>query len=496
MSVSQAFLTFYYFNATSIRGKLPDFNSHFSGKEYDLISVSESWLNDTVLKGEVLPGSNYNVFRCDRKPELTNKKDGGGTLCAVKKSLSAIRREDLEIAGRCEILWVQVVLSSKRSVFVGTIYIPTWANLSDLTQVENSVTKCMLHMRPTDSVVVLGDFNSPSINWSLLDSGVAIIENPNSITGFSDRLIEITSSNGLSQHNTLITHENNVLDLVFTNDLKTEVHYSSTACHSTHKAVEVQVEVGKFLHKRNVERKVYNFKRVDFNHVLNILSCLYWGNLSSFHTVNDAFTHFYDILFSVINDCVPVITLKPKSYPHWYSYELIKKIKHKEKLRSKYIKRGRDVSSPEYACYSAVRAEAKRMKRSDNDEYVLSIGGDMKQNPKRFWTFVASLKKSGSIPEAMTYNNDNLTSYHAIVKAFAAYFKSLFLFSDADTLPHCPYRDVPKFKMTHITPEDVIDVLSEIDDNTATGSDNLPVVFIMKCADTLGFPISYLFNVY
>ena len=48
--------------------------------------------------------------------------------------------------------------------------------------------------------------------------------------------------------------------------------------------------------------------------------------------------------------------------------------------------------------------------------------------------------------------------------------------------------------MTHITPKDVIDVLSEIDDNTATGFDNLPVVFIMKCADTLCFPISYLFN--
>ena len=51
-------LKIFYFNATSIRGKLHEFNSHFdhlsSDDEYDVISVSETWLNDSVFDGEIL----------------------------------------------------------------------------------------------------------------------------------------------------------------------------------------------------------------------------------------------------------------------------------------------------------------------------------------------------------------------------------------------------------------------------------------------------------
>ena len=52
----------YYFNATSLRGKLHQFNSHFVAinAEYDIISISESWLNEGVfehLKGNFLSGT-------------------------------------------------------------------------------------------------------------------------------------------------------------------------------------------------------------------------------------------------------------------------------------------------------------------------------------------------------------------------------------------------------------------------------------------------------
>ena len=59
-------LEIYYYNATSIRGKLDDFNSHFTCKDnLDIISVSESWLNDSVKDAEVLNQA-YNVYRTDR----------------------------------------------------------------------------------------------------------------------------------------------------------------------------------------------------------------------------------------------------------------------------------------------------------------------------------------------------------------------------------------------------------------------------------------------
>ena len=40
-------LNIYSFNATSIHGKLADFNSHFDAANFfDVISITESWLHD------------------------------------------------------------------------------------------------------------------------------------------------------------------------------------------------------------------------------------------------------------------------------------------------------------------------------------------------------------------------------------------------------------------------------------------------------------------
>ena len=61
-------------------------------------------------------------------------------------------------------------------------------------------------------------------------------------------------------------------------------------------------------------------------------------------------------------------------------------------------------------------------------------------------------------------------------------------------MPNCSYRDVPNFHIPHISPKVVFDELSKLKINTATGSDNLPAVFLVKCADVLSLPIANLFN--
>ena len=63
----------------------------FYGEDFDVISLCETWLNPTVLDGEILPG--YNIFRRDRDGL------GGGVLIAVKNTIHASRRTDLERLG-------------------------------------------------------------------------------------------------------------------------------------------------------------------------------------------------------------------------------------------------------------------------------------------------------------------------------------------------------------------------------------------------------------
>ena len=61
-------LRIYSFNATSIRGKLHEFNSHFDAQNFfDVISITESWLKPGVYDDEILFNFKYHIFRHDRK---------------------------------------------------------------------------------------------------------------------------------------------------------------------------------------------------------------------------------------------------------------------------------------------------------------------------------------------------------------------------------------------------------------------------------------------
>ena len=70
--------------------------------------------------------------------------------------------------------------------------------------------------------------------------------------------------------------------------------------------------------KPPVERNVYSFKKANFTVIIQLLSCIYWGNFNDFNNVNDAFTYFYDIVLSVIKDNVPLVKIKTHRYPVWY----------------------------------------------------------------------------------------------------------------------------------------------------------------------------------
>ena len=94
----------------------------------------------------------------------------------------------------------------------------------------------------------------------------------------------------------------------------------------------------------------------------------------------------------------------------------------------------------------------------------------------------------------MYYNKSAVKGYSSIVKAFCLYFKSQFLFNDVEELPNCMYYDAPLFCMPRISSKMVYDELLCLKSTTATGSDDLPAIFLIKCAEVLCVPLSCLFN--
>ena len=83
------YLTVYYQNARGLRTKIRDVALSILSESYDVICLSETWLNDSFFNNEIFPDS-YNVFRCDNNSTLSYKTRGGGVLIALDKKVGYI----------------------------------------------------------------------------------------------------------------------------------------------------------------------------------------------------------------------------------------------------------------------------------------------------------------------------------------------------------------------------------------------------------------------
>ena len=286
-----------------------------------------------------------------------------------------------------------------------------------------------------------------------------------------------------------------ILDVVIANDVNNvKVHVVENVTSSTHKALEVSVPLNIAVREEKSTRTAYNFKKTDWDHVFRLLSCMMWGDWSAFSTTDDAYEHFYDVIHAVIKESIPTFKTGNNKFPFWYDKELRDHIKLKERCHRSYKRTGRDKESESYKLFSKLRKTTKAMLKNCYNNYIVKVEADMRKNTKRFWSHVKSKKASGSIPKSMKYKNSVCNTTSSIIKAFTLFFKSVFIVYDTSYKPECFTVNCPIFKVPLITPSDVKNILCSLEPSTSTGSDNIPVIFYIKCANYLCKPIADLFN--
>ena len=424
-------------------------------------------------------------------------------MLAVHKSLSCIRRKDLETT-TAEVLWVQITLDKTRKAYVGTVYLPK-PNERVLTALEESMVKVNAAAKFNDKIIMLGDFNLPDISYrTSADYEHAIIENRHELCPVSSHFVEIMDGNGLFQYNTVPTTEphrdrsirnNHILDLFIGNELDdVKIDLVEKATSSTHYALDITVKLNAVPVDVPPNRIVHNYRKADWTHIYTLLSYIFWSDFASFPSVNAAYEHFYDVLNAVIKECVPTFNVSGNKFPHWYSKDLIATIKHKEKQRCIFLKSGRDTTSDAYMQCCQLRRDIKRMQKHCWKEYVTQLECNINNCPKRFWSHVKSRRKSSSLPLSMTYKNVLYTTSDAIAKAFSFFFKSIFNQYDFTNMPHSIVVNCPIFSMPLITSHEVRNILRSLDSSTSSGYDNISAKFLIQCADVLCEPISNLYN--
>ena len=138
----------------SLANKVDVLISEFS--YFDLVSFSETWLDNSVSTQDLL----FLTFHPpERKDRLSDRY--GGVILYIKDNLTYIQRHDLEL-NRLECIWIQIKLHNKRNVLYGVFYRPPSSDSVYNSLIEDSIG---LAIDSTISdIVVTGDFNLNTLN--------------------------------------------------------------------------------------------------------------------------------------------------------------------------------------------------------------------------------------------------------------------------------------------------------------------------------------------
>ena len=120
-------VSMYYMNTRSIANRLPEVNTYFADNtDFDIVCMTETWQHSGVHQAEVFNDQSFIVYRADRTQAKDKKLErGGGVLIAVSSNLRSQHRPDFSSANsKFEIIWCQITVQGKHSLFLGCAYIP------------------------------------------------------------------------------------------------------------------------------------------------------------------------------------------------------------------------------------------------------------------------------------------------------------------------------------------------------------------------------------
>ncbi|BHF69028.1 hypothetical protein SprV_0301206900 [Sparganum proliferum] len=267
-------LKFLYTNVQTMLSKIDELKIHLSDLSPDIISLTETWLNQQVDNRELtIPG--YQLFRRDR-----SGRQGGGVLTYVKHGLIVSDKTD-KLSCTSEAVWLTIKAPGSPSLDVLPVYRPP---RNDPT-VDARLIEDLERFSIRSDVLIMGDFNAPHIDWSS-----ACASGPDH--AFDRRLLDTTLKLFLTQHVSFPTRvregqQSNCLDLLLTKSLDSidEVQCLPPLGRSDH--VILLWECSIFSPPEQATRVRRNIWRGDFAQMKAELNTINWESAFSGDIIKD-----------------------------------------------------------------------------------------------------------------------------------------------------------------------------------------------------------------
>lgn len=449
----------------------------------DILSISETWLLTSMPDSFVaIPG--YSIIRNDTNGTVPKH----GTCLYIREG---IKYDHLD---RSCPNTLSINLVDHNVCIIGLYRPPSYTDAEN-----NALVDFLLKACETTEVVLLGDFNLPSIVWS--SDGV-----PTTCNSTTDsKFVHLFTSLGLFQWvlEPSYPRSGSILDLVLSSEpgCIADLSVLPPLPGCDHCMIKWDV----LLHwvesdKASVINSKRQWQRGKYNKICDVLMEVDWEYEFAYLDVNASYQKFLAIVSPLVAKHVPAARDKSCQRPPWQIRPPSSLISARTRAwvfykdqRSRFGRRSTEATAA-LGSFFVRNREVKNHATVAQARYEQSLILRSVENPKLFHAYVKGKKvgRPGVGPVTLPSGeiSDNPTE---MTECFASSFASVYnRHAPADPSPHqiCDSR----LSTFRFTVDDVLKILLSLDASSAMGSDRIHPCFLKCCASVLCKPLFLIFN--
>ena len=299
-----------------------------------------------------------------------------------------------ELQEDCEILWVNLKLQGRRSVYICAYYRPDVSDEDSLKLLNTSMTRAT--SIENAHIILAGDLNLPYWDWKQM----RMKPNP-SYPRLHHFFLDMLGDLGMEQLVEEPTRADNTLDLLITNSPHLIPRVEVLPGLSDHDAVFCEINIHPQKRKQK-PRLIPLYKQADWDALKQELGDWY----TTLNTKGDSipteelWSSFKDTLHAGVQKHIPHKKVRLKESKPWITPAIRRLIRKRDRLYKKMRKRGREKYEKPY---KDLRRQVQQQLRRSYWAYLNDIFEETDTNPsganrhKRFWTYIKHLKTSNIV---------------------------------------------------------------------------------------------------
>lgn len=487
-----------YQNTRGLRTKIGrGLREKISLPNYNLIALTETWLNDNFSSESIFDHDIYTVHRADRTSRTytrpnssgqSNSEDlmGGGCLIATGKNIPNLRMSHWESEVPYDNVWLKIGTNNASKIFINCVYINCRTTFDSFNIYLKHLHDIINIREPDAKFIILGDFNLSCIEWYYDNNHCT----PLIYDGrMATELINTLTITDLIQVNHVKNSYNKILDLLLTNAFNFTTKRSSGIVPEDpyHPPLSFSFDSNEIKFMKPKEYDKHNFFKADYASINCELESINWHNLFFNKNVDEAVDQFYATIFPIVGRFTPINSVNKSNYPNWYSNELIKILGEKE-FYYKSMKRTNCTSC--LLLFKEKRTKFKNLKKKCLRNFESNIESFVKTNPRSFFSYTKSMQKSNNLPLIMHYNDVTSNDTRQTANLFADYFESVYS-SSSPTNFQCNNNCLHYMQ---INEDDITKIINSLDCNKVNSPDGLPIIFYKNTLSKIIKPLKLLFE--